>query len=82
MDPTLRDRMREMAAHDMLRHEAYMHLPFEVWPDEALLSFLANTAWESAFTGRQPTGAELRAIIAEAIGPCHVTPEAKDEDEQ
>ncbi len=67
MNPMLETRTAELAAHDA--HD---------WSD-ALASFLAGTAWESAFDGHQPTAAELRAIIAEALGLCRVMPTLEDD---
>ncbi len=68
------DRTAEMREHDTETWAAWQDIPFEVWPDAALVSYLAGTAWQSAFDGCQPTGTELRAIIAEAIGPFYVIP--------
>ena len=74
MDRMLQARTAEVRDHDCLSWEAWQHLPLECWPDAALTSFLLGTVWESAFNGAQPTAAELRAIVAEAIGPCRVIP--------
>jgi hypothetical protein len=79
MDRMLEARTAEMEAHDSLSWEAWQHLPMECWPDAALISFLIGTVWESAFDGVQPSAAEVRAIVAEAIGPCHVVPTKKEQ---
>ena len=75
------DRLADAFEHDPLAEWLpWQHLPFEVWPDAALISYLAGTGrWQSAFDGRQPTAAELRAIITEAIG-CTVIPEPEPEE--
>ena len=78
MDRMLQDRTAEVRGHDCHDWRAWQHLPFELWPDPALVSYLVGTVWESAFTGRQPSATELRAIVAEALGPCHVMPTPKD----
>ncbi len=54
--------------------EAWQDTPFELWPAGALVSFLEGTSWQSAFDGRQPTGTELREVIAATIGPFYVIP--------
>ncbi len=72
------ERTAEMRQHDTETWEAWQDIPFEMWPDAALVSYLNGTAWESAFDGSQPTATELRAIIAEAIGPFHIVPTPKD----
>ena len=72
-------RTAAMGAHDCHHWEAWKHLPFELWPDAALASYLDGTGSEGAFNGGQPTAAELRAIVADAIGACEVIPTPKDQ---
>ncbi len=79
MNRTLQARTAEMRDHDCHDWRAWQYVPFELWPDAAIVSYLLGTMWESAFDGHQPTATELRVIVAEAIGPCRVIPTKKDQ---
>jgi hypothetical protein len=80
MNRTITERIEAQrdGACDGLCWQRWQHAPFEVWPEPALRDYLRDTGHEHELDAFAPTGAELRAIVMEAVG-CVVTADAKDE---
>ncbi len=53
---------------DWTRWEAWSHTPPEIWPPDTMRGFLVGTGREHELCRCAPTGAEMRAIVNNALG--------------
>ena len=73
-------RMAEQRMHDCQHFAMFLDLPFELWPDAAVRSYMDGMGHEELLDRCEPTAAELRAILAFVLGEdITVVPEMKEQ---